>query len=94
MVDEVANRGLLSWLLHTVEGHLEALTDDIIGEFVLSLINEATGNLNSRKPPRRGGPPGPVAGGPEQAPINRDPGWWQEHQSRIPDVNEKIRAAR
>jgi hypothetical protein len=42
MVDEVANRGLSSWLLHTVEGHLEALTDDIIGEFVLNLVNETT----------------------------------------------------
>ena len=26
--------------------------------------------------------------------AQRDPGWWQEHQSRIADVNEKIRAAR
>lgn len=26
--------------------------------------------------------------------AQRDPGWWQEHQSCIPDVNAKIRAAR
>ena len=26
--------------------------------------------------------------------AQRERGWWQEHQSRIPDVNEKIRAAR
>jgi hypothetical protein len=44
MVDEVADRGLLSWLLHTVETNLGALTDDIIGEFVFNLVNEATGN--------------------------------------------------
>lgn len=43
MVDEVADRGLLGWLLHTVEENLGALADDIIGEFVLSLVNEATG---------------------------------------------------
>jgi len=43
MVDEVADRGLLSWLPHTVENNLGALTDDIIGEFVLNLVNEATG---------------------------------------------------
>ncbi len=44
MVDEVADRGLLSWLLHTVETNLGALTEDIIGEFVFNLVNEATGN--------------------------------------------------
>jgi hypothetical protein len=43
MVDEVADRGLSSWLLETVEGNLGNLTDDIIGEFVLKLVNEATG---------------------------------------------------
>ena len=43
MVDEVAERGLLNWLLHTVEENLGALTDDIIAEFVLNLISEATG---------------------------------------------------
>ena len=43
MVDEVADRGLLSWLPHTVENNLGALTDDIIGDFVLNLVNEATG---------------------------------------------------
>ncbi len=42
MVDEVADRGLLSWLLHTVENNLGTLADDIIGEFVLNLVNEAT----------------------------------------------------
>ena len=44
MVDEVADRGLSSWLLHTVENNLGALIDDIVGEFVLNLVNEATGN--------------------------------------------------
>ena len=43
MVDEVADRGLFSWLAHTVENNLATLTDDIIGEFVLNLVNEATG---------------------------------------------------
>ena len=44
VVDEVADRGLLSWLPHTVENNLATLADDIIGEFVLNLVNEATGN--------------------------------------------------
>lgn len=43
MVDEVADRGLLTWLLHTVEENIGTLTDDIIGEFVLNLVNEAMG---------------------------------------------------
>ncbi|UCC31518.1 MAG: hypothetical protein JSU86_04420 [Phycisphaerales bacterium] len=56
MVDEVAERGLLSWLLETVEENLGTLTDDIIGEFVLKLVNEATGKKEAPANPL--GPPG------------------------------------
>ncbi len=61
MVDEVADRGLLSWLLHTVETNLGALTDDIIGEFVLNLVNEATGKKDVPAKPVGPGAPGLVS---------------------------------